>query len=117
MFWSTSTTRPDVDIGILEESALATAQATICKVMKESGVSQSEMARRLERDRSFVSRILSGNHNLTIKTMARTLAVCGYEVKFQPVRIEWNWVALPAARENEVPANAGTTMRLFLTAA
>lgn len=117
MFWSNSSTRPEVDIGVLEEAALASAQAAICKVMKDSGLSQSEVARKMGRDRSYISRILSGSHNLTVKTMARTMAVCGYEVDFQPRQIEWNWVALPATRESEVPANAGTTMLLCSMAA
>ncbi len=110
MFWLRSSTRTDVDTGILEESALAMAQATIQNVMNESGVSKAELARRMECDRSFVTRMLTGSHNLTVKTMARSLAACGFEVRFQPVPIAWNWVEPPIPIEDEVPANAGTTM-------
>jgi hypothetical protein len=110
MFWTQSSTRTDVDIGVLEESALAMAQATIQNVMDESGVSKAELARRMECDRSFVTRMLTGSHNLTVKTMAKSLAVCGFEVRFQPVPIAWNWVNPPVPIEEEVPANAGTTM-------
>jgi hypothetical protein len=38
------------------------------------------------------------------------MAVCGFEVRFEPTVLEWNWSALPAPQEDEVPANAGTTM-------
>ena len=113
MFWKQSSTRTDVDIGVLEESALAMAQATIQNVMDESGVSKAELARRMQRDRSFVTRMLTGSHNLTVKTMAKSLAVCGFEVRFEPVPIAWNWVNPPVPIEEEVPASAGTTMFIW----
>jgi len=101
----------------LEESALAMAQATIQNVMNENGVSKAEMARRMECDRSSITRMLTGSHNLTIKTMARSMAVCGFEIRFEPVPIEWNWVEPPVAVEEELPADAGTTMPLLQSAA
>ena len=112
MYWLQSSTRAEVDIGVLEEAALARAQSTIQNVMDEAKVSQADLARRMHCNRSFISRMLSGSHNLTIKTMARSLASCGYEVRFEPVRIVWNWVEPPVTIEveEEVPANAGTTM-------
>jgi transcriptional regulator with XRE-family HTH domain len=85
------------DIEVLEEAALAMAQSVIQNAMTESGIKQSEVARRMERDRSFVSRMLSGNHNLTIKTMARSLAACGFEVRFERVPITSNWIEAPAS--------------------
>lgn len=110
MFWMRSTTRSDVDIGILEEAALAMAQATIQNAMDDTGVSKSELARRMGCDRSFVTRMLSGSHNLTIKTMAKSMAVCGFEVRFEPIPIQWNWVEPPCPVEEELPAFAGSTM-------
>ena len=107
IYWANSSTRPDVvDVEVLEESALVMAQATIQNAINESGIKRAELARRMKCDRSFVSRMMSGNHNLTVKTMARSLAACGFEIRFQPVKIEWNWVAQPT--REEVPANAGT---------
>jgi hypothetical protein len=97
------------DIEVLEESALAMAQSTIQNAINESGLNRAELARRMQCDRSLVSRMLTGGHNLTIKTMARSMAACGFEVRFQPVRIEWNWVDEPAPPEKELPANAGST--------
>jgi len=101
-----------IDVEVLEESALAMAQSTIQKAINDSGISRSEIARKMKCNRSFISRMLSGNHNLTIKTMAKCLAACGFEVRFQPVRVEWNWVetTAPAEPENVLPANAGGTM-------
>jgi len=110
-YWETSSTRPDVvDIEVLEESALAMAQSTIQNAINESGISRAELARRMDRNRSFVSRMLSGSHNLTIKTMARSMAACGFEVRFEPIRLDWSWIDVPEPQESEQPANAGSTM-------
>ena len=105
-------TDDEVDLDIVEESALATAQSTIQNAISRSGISRSEMARRMKRDRSFISRMMNGGHNLTIKTMAKSLAVCGFEVRFQTIPLQWNWVDIPCQKaEEEVPAaNAGTSM-------
>ena len=99
-----------VDLDIVEESALAMAQSTIQNAINKSGISRAEMARRMKRHRSFISRMLAGSHNLTVKTMAKSLAVCGFEVRFQPVPLEWNWVDIPFPHKEVEPANAGSTM-------
>src|SRR5260370_38129802 len=99
-----------VDLEIIEETALAMAQSTLQNAITKSGISRAELARRMKCNRSLVSRLLSGSHNLTIKTMARSMAVCGFEVRFEPVVLEWNWAASSTPHEDEVPANAGTTM-------
>jgi len=111
VYWAQSSTNSEVDIGVLEESALAMAQSTIQFAINESGLSRADLARRMQCNRSFVSRMLSGNHNLTVKTMAKSLAACGFEVRFEPVRLQWNWVSPPILPRDEVPANAGTTER------
>jgi transcriptional regulator with XRE-family HTH domain len=108
-YWTQSSTRADIDVGVLEESALAMAQSTIQFAINESGLSRADLARRMQCDRSFVSRMLSGNHNLTVKTMARSLAACGFEVRFEPVRLHWNWINPPVNTIHEEPANAGST--------
>jgi plasmid maintenance system antidote protein VapI len=117
--WAINTVRQEVaDIEVIEESALAMAQSTIQNAINESGISRTEMARRMDRDKSFVSRVLSGSHNLTIKTMARSMAACGFEVRFQPIRLQSAWVDLPEPQVNNVvPANAGTTMLAAASAA
>ncbi|MGO4882190.1 MAG: helix-turn-helix domain-containing protein [Bryobacteraceae bacterium] len=106
----------EVDLDLVEESALAAAQSTIQNAVSKTGISRAEMARRMGRDRSFVSRILNGSHNLTIKTMARSLAVCGFEVRFQPVALEWNWAAphCPVEEEFESANADSSVLKLML---
>ncbi len=80
---------PYTDSEILEESALCMAQATIQNAITKSNLSRAELARRLGTSRAYVSKMLNseGGNNLTIKTMARILLCCGYEMRFELVPI------------------------------
>lgn len=97
-----------IDAEVLEESALAVAQSTIQTAMNQAGISRADLARNMECNRSFVSRMLSGSHNLTIKTMARALASCGFEVRFEKVPIAWNWGAETATSHEQEALSAQT---------
>ena len=99
----------EVDIEVLEESALARAQATIQNAMDEVGISRADLAHRMNRNRSFVTRMLCGNHNLTVKTMSRALVACGFEVKFERVPVVWNWES-HVVSEKALPAQAGSAV-------
>ena len=70
------------EIEKVEEGALALAQATIQKAMTSTGISQKQLATRLNRSPAFVKRMLEGDHNLPVKTLASALACCGYGVSF-----------------------------------
>lgn len=111
--WIERTETPtDVDVEVLEESALAMAQSTIQNAIDEAQISRAELARKMGRPRSFVSLMLKGTHNLTIKTMSRALAACGFEIRFQHVPIIWNWktqVVVQPDEEQLLPAQAGST--------
>ena len=108
--WVELTNAP-IDVGVLEEAALAMAQSTIQNAIHGAGITRADLARKMDCPRSFVSRMLNGNHNLTVKTMARSLAACGFEVRFQRVPIMWNWrTQAPKQYEETLPAQAGSTI-------
>lgn len=67
------------EIKIAQEAALAMAQATISNAISTSTTSRSDISRNLNIP---VNRLLSGEHDLTIKEMACVLALCGYELRF-----------------------------------
>jgi transcriptional regulator with XRE-family HTH domain len=99
------------DPEVLEESALAMAQSTIQNAINQANISRADLARNMECSRSFVSRMLTGNHNLTIKTMARALIACGFEVRFSSVPIVWNWgVATASPPQEALPVHTGSAM-------
>jgi hypothetical protein len=100
-----------IDVEVLEESALAMAQSTIQNAMEEARVTKSDLADRMDCHRSLVTRMLSGSQNLTVKTMSRALAACGYEVRFQHVPIVWYWGAQAVKPpQKALPAYAGSAM-------
>lgn len=104
--------REDPDLEVLSESALAMAQATMQNAVDQSKISRATLARRMDAPRSFITRMLSGSHNLTIKTMARCLAACGYEMEFGLTPIRWNWLAVEPQPTQciTVPSSEGTLL-------
>jgi transcriptional regulator with XRE-family HTH domain len=96
------------DLGVVEETALAMAQASISNAMAASGVTRAELARRLECPRSAVTRMLSGGHNLTVKTMSRALAACGFEPRFSYEPLQWGCCETRgASKQHVVVGNQG----------
>lgn len=106
--WIVRQEEPDLEV--LEESALFTAQATIQNALNDAGLSRAELAKRMDCPRSFVTRMMSGRHNLTVRTMSRAILACGYEVGFTRKKIAWNWMPIRCSISTTkgVPAGAGT---------
>jgi hypothetical protein len=102
-----------VDLDVLQESALSLAQSAIQNAMDGARLKPTELAKRMGRHKSFISRLLSGRHNLTVKTYALALASCGFEPRFPYVPLRWRrsseteFVA-PINQTQTVPAGAGT---------
>jgi transcriptional regulator with XRE-family HTH domain len=71
------------DFSSAEGVTLAMAQSWICQAMKKAGISNAELARRLKVGRGRVTQILQ--RDMTMRTFARSLAACGYEVRFSIV--------------------------------
>jgi hypothetical protein len=91
----TSTQYAPVDYEVLEEMALSMAQSTIQNAMNEAGLKPAQLARNMGQHRSFVSRMLTGHQNLTIKTFALALAGCGFRPEFGFKPLRWGWAAEP----------------------
>lgn len=99
------------DLEVLEESALFMAQATIQNAINDAGLSRADLAKKMNCPRSFISRMMSGRHNLTVRTMARAMLACGFEVGFSRTPIVWNWLPKEYSHPSQdegVPATAGT---------
>jgi transcriptional regulator with XRE-family HTH domain len=97
------------DLRVVEETALAMAQATMSNAIAASGISRAELARRMECPRSAVTRMLSGGHNLTVKTMSRAMAACGFEPRFGYEPLQWGRCEARsgASKEHVVVASRG----------
>jgi transcriptional regulator with XRE-family HTH domain len=65
--------------------ALAIEQLTyaIFEIMQEQGVSKAQLAERLGKSRAWVGKILSGEQNMTIRTLVTLLNELGHDVDFE----------------------------------
>lgn len=52
----------------------------VCRLMDEQGVSRAELARRLGTSRAYVTKLLGGNANFTLQTMAKVAMALGAAV-------------------------------------
>lgn len=63
---------------VIEETLIADAQELIVSLMRHEGVTRSELARRLGKSKGFITHILSGERNLTLRTLADCAHALGY---------------------------------------
>jgi len=63
-----------------QERLLVDANELLVMVMKKKGVSRAELAKRLGKSKAFVTQVLRGNHNLTLRTLADLFGALEYQV-------------------------------------
>lgn len=64
-----------------EERAVLEITGVLYEAMERAGLTQSDIAVQLGTSRSFVSQVLSGSRNMTLKTMGAFLWACGLRVE------------------------------------
>ena len=70
------------------EGLVAEAGEFIARLMEERKVTKAELARRLGKSRAYITQMLSGSTNLTIRTLAEVAYALGAEVKLQAVPLQ-----------------------------
>jgi transcriptional regulator with XRE-family HTH domain len=71
------------------ESLVAEASETIARLMAERNVSKADLARRLNKSRSWVTQLLSGSANMTVRTLAEVAYALDAEVTLRAERPAW----------------------------
>lgn len=59
---------------------------TLCELLEKEKVSRKELADRLGKTKGFVSQLLGGGRNLTLRTVADILHVLGYRASLTPFK-------------------------------
>lgn len=77
---------------------------TLCELLEKEGVSRKELADRLGKTKGFVSQLLNGGRNLTLRTVADILHVLGYKVSLTPHKIEQKGYYGTSAPQKKVKA-------------
>jgi transcriptional regulator with XRE-family HTH domain len=92
-----------------QERAIYEVTELIESVMAELGVTRAELARRLGKSKGWVTQLLDGEANKTIRTVADAFAVLGREFRsFQTtIRIS-NVAPPPQTTSNMAPAGQAT---------
>jgi transcriptional regulator with XRE-family HTH domain len=71
------------------EALVAEASEVIARLMAEQNVSKADLARRLHKSRAWVTQLLSGKANMTIRTLAEVVHTLDAEVKLQTQPPGW----------------------------
>ena len=89
------------------EALVAEASEAIAKLMAEQNVSKADLARRLNKSRAWVTQLLSGKANMTIRTLAEVAYTLGAEVKLHAQPPSWKMMGKPAGTEADPAGIAG----------
>ncbi len=74
--------------GLLHARGTWAVRGFIARLMEERKVKKAELARRLGKSRAYVTQMLSGSANLTVRTLAEVAYALGVEVKLEAVPLE-----------------------------
>lgn len=77
---------------------------TICEIMAEKGITRTELATRMGKSKPWVTKVLRGDQNMTLKTVVSILWELGYrtEIMVEERKIE---TCTPIA---DIPLRTGT---------
>jgi DNA-binding phage protein len=70
-----------------QEELILEATELIARVMNQNGISKSELASKLGKSKPHVSQCLSGQQNLTLRTLSDVLGALGYRMQVGAVPI------------------------------
>jgi len=71
-----------------QEDLILEVTETICELLDNEKVSRKELADRLGKSKGFISQLLNGGRNLTLRTVADILHVLGYRIALKPYKEE-----------------------------
>ncbi len=78
-----------------QERAILEVTEHICELMEESNVSRSELAKRLGRSKGYITQLLDGRANMTIRTISDVYTALNRVLHFQDGDIEATVSAKP----------------------
>ncbi len=67
--------------GLRQEELILEVTEALARALRSSGLTQSELAARLGKTKGFVSQIMSGGRNLTLRTLSDVAGAIGCRVQ------------------------------------
>ena len=71
---------------LAQEELILEVTEVLCGVLEEEKISRKELAERLGKTKGFISQLLNGGRNLTLRTVADIFHVLGYKVILTPYK-------------------------------
>jgi transcriptional regulator with XRE-family HTH domain len=71
---------------LAQEELILEVTETICELLEKEKVSRKGLADRLGKTKGFISQLLNGGRNLTLRTVADILHVLGYRASLTPFK-------------------------------
>jgi transcriptional regulator with XRE-family HTH domain len=71
---------------LAQEELILEVTETLCELLEKEKVSRKELADRLGKTKGFVSQLLNGGRNLTLRTVGNIIHVLGYKVSLMPYK-------------------------------
>jgi hypothetical protein len=71
---------------LAQEDLILEVTETLCELLEKEKISRKELADRLGKSKGFISQLLNGGRNLTLRTVADILHVLGYRVALTPYK-------------------------------
>jgi transcriptional regulator with XRE-family HTH domain len=72
---------------LAQEELILEVTETICDILENEKISRKELADRLGKSKGFISQLLNGGRNLTLRTVADILHVLGYKVSLTTQKV------------------------------
>ncbi len=73
----------DNDVAFITESIKAKFVEDVCQIMEAKGISKSELAKRLNKSKQYVSRVLNETTNFTMKSMVEISMALGCSIELK----------------------------------
>lgn len=77
------------------EALVTEASEMIARLMAEQNVSKADLARKLNKSRAWVTQLLSGKANMTVRTLAEVVYALDAEVKLNAQPPSWKMAGKP----------------------
>ena len=59
----------------------------ICEIMEKENVCRTELAKKMGKSKGFITQILNGGRNLTLRTLSDIMLALGYTIEIAPSKI------------------------------
>lgn len=104
-----------------QEALIVEATEALAEALEASGINQSELARRLDKTKGYISQLLGGGRNLTLRTLADLADAleCLVEFRLQPQRQvvsmlrDWPDATETSVLDEAISAQGTTVPRIY----